>query len=59
VKRAAKTGLGFTVVSKLAVADELKHNSLKEIKVFDVDRRRRFYVVNHLKRTLANCTVDS
>lgn len=52
VKQAAKAGLGISIVSKLSVDDELKYNILKEIKLTDIELKRRFYIVTHRKRTL-------
>jgi hypothetical protein len=34
------------------VADELEHKILKEIKLSDIQMKRRFYIVTHKKRTL-------
>jgi DNA-binding transcriptional LysR family regulator len=52
VKQAVKAGLGFSVLSKLSVTDELKHKVLKEIKLTDIQMKRKFYIVTHKKRTL-------
>jgi len=52
VKQAVKAGLGVSILSRLSVRDELKHGILKEIKLADIQMRRRFYVVTHRKRTL-------
>ncbi len=52
VKQAVKAGLGFSILSKLSVVDELKYKILKEIKITDVQMKRRFYIVTHKKRTL-------
>jgi DNA-binding transcriptional LysR family regulator len=52
VKQAIKAGLGFSVLSKLSVTDELKHKVLKEIKLTDIQMKRKFYIVTHKKRTL-------
>ncbi|MGQ9569934.1 MAG: selenium metabolism-associated LysR family transcriptional regulator [Thermodesulfovibrionales bacterium] len=52
VKQAVKAGLGFSVLSKLSVTDELKHKILKEIKLTDIQMKRKFYIVTHKKRTL-------
>lgn len=52
VKQAVKAGLGFSVLSKLSVIDELKHNILKEINLTDMQMKRKFYIVTHKKRTL-------
>ena len=52
VKQAVKAGLGISILSKYSVADELEHKILKEIKVTDIEMKRRFYIITHKKRTL-------
>jgi DNA-binding transcriptional LysR family regulator len=52
VKQAVKAGLGVSIVSKFSVADELEYKLLKEIKLADIQMKRKFYVVTHKKRTL-------
>jgi DNA-binding transcriptional LysR family regulator len=52
IKEAVKAGLGVAVVSKLSVAEELRHRTLKEIKLFDVRMKRNFYIATHRKRLL-------
>lgn len=52
IKQAVKSGLGISIVSKLSVADELKHKILKEIKLDNIQMKRKFYIVIHKKRTL-------
>lgn len=52
VKQAVKAGLGIAILSKLSVIDELKHKTLKEIKLTDMQMRRKFYIATHKKRTL-------
>ncbi len=52
VKQAVKAGLGISILSKFAVADELEHGILQEIALTDLQMRRRFYIVVHKKRTL-------
>jgi len=52
VKQAVKAGLGFSVLSKLSVTDELKHKVLKEIKLTDIQMKRKFYIITHKKRSL-------
>ncbi len=52
IKQAVKAGLGFSILSKFSVADELKNNILVEIKLVDVVMKRRFYVATHKKRSL-------
>jgi DNA-binding transcriptional LysR family regulator len=52
VKQAVKAGLGIAVVSKFSVQDEVKHGTLKEIKLAHVRIKRNFYVATHKKRSL-------
>lgn len=52
VKQAVKAGLGFAVLSKLSVRDELKYKALKEIRLKSIQMKRMFYIVTHKKRTL-------
>ncbi len=52
VKQAVKGGMGISILSKLSVADELKFKTLKEIKVKDIQMKRKLYIVTHKKRTL-------
>ena len=52
VKQAVKAGLGIAVVSKFSVEDELKHGTLKEIKLSNVRMKRNFYAATHKNRVL-------
>lgn len=52
VKQAVKAGLGVAILSKFSVADELKHKILHEIRLTDIEMKRKFYIVTHKKRTL-------
>lgn len=52
VKQAVKAGLGLAVVSRSAVVDEVRLGTLKEVRLRDVQMRRRFYVITHRKRVL-------
>jgi DNA-binding transcriptional LysR family regulator len=52
VKQAVKAGLGVSIVSRFSVVDELNHNILKEIKLADIQMKRKFYIITHKKRTL-------
>lgn len=51
VKQAVKAGLGIAVVSKFSVEDEVKHGTLKELKL-NVRMKRNFYAATHKKRVL-------
>jgi DNA-binding transcriptional LysR family regulator len=52
VKEAAIQGLGITVLSRLAVQDELSSGKLQEIKIKGLTMSRDFYLVHHKLRTL-------
>lgn len=52
VKQAVKAGLGVSILSRFSVTDELDHGILKEVKLSDIEMKRRFYIVTHKKRTL-------
>jgi len=52
VKQAVKAGLGVSILSRFSVTDELKYKILKEIKLIDLQMKRKFYIVTHKKRTL-------
>jgi len=52
VKQAAKVGLGLTILSRVAVTEELKHKLLKEVKLDAPAMKRMFYIVTHRKRVL-------
>jgi DNA-binding transcriptional LysR family regulator len=57
VKQAVKAGLGVSILSRFSVTDELKHKILKEIKLIDLQMKRKFYIVTHKKRTLPQAYV--
>jgi len=52
IKQAVKSEMGVSILSRLSVADELKHNILREIRITDMSMKRNFYVITHKKRTL-------
>jgi len=52
VKQAVKAGLGISILSELAVKDEVKYKLLKKIRLKGIQMKRRFYAVTHRKRTL-------
>jgi len=52
VKQAVKAGLGVSILSRLSVAEELKHKVLKEVRLRNLKLLRSFYVVSHRRRTL-------
>lgn len=52
VRQAVKAGLGISILSKLAVQDELVSGTLEEITVTGLKMKRQIYLVSHQKRTL-------
>jgi len=52
IKEAAKHGIGVAVISQIAVLDELKNGSLREIALGKEKMERYFYLVSHKNRTL-------
>lgn len=51
VRQAVKAGLGVSILSRIAVADDIKFNLIKDIKVPGLNLKRLFYIVIHKKRT--------
>lgn len=54
IKESVKAGLGASILSKVAVINELKAGTLKEIKIKGLSMKRNFYIITHKKRTLPN-----
>jgi DNA-binding transcriptional LysR family regulator len=52
VKQAVKEGLGVSVISRIAVQEELTNKTLQEIRIKNMKMKRKFYLVRHKKRTL-------
>lgn len=52
IKEAAKCGLGVTVISRLAVLEEIKNKTLYALSLPKVTMERYFYLVHHKNRTL-------
>ncbi len=53
IKQCVRKGLGISVISKLAVVDEIKLNLLKSIPMKDLEMKRNFYFVYHKRRALS------
>ena len=53
IKQGVKAGIGLAIVSRLALADELRAGSLCSVELEGVRMRRRFYIVRHKSRTLS------
>ena len=52
VKEAVKSCLGVSILSRLAVAEELARGQLREIPISGLTMKRDFFMVRHTKRTL-------
>ena len=52
IKEAVKQGLGATIISHLAVQEELAQGRLRELRWQQEEMRRSFYLLQHKKRTL-------
>jgi len=52
VKQAVKESLGASVISRIAVQEELDSKSLHEIGIRNLKMKRKFYLVRQKKRTL-------
>lgn len=53
VKQAVKAGLGFSIVSSMAVAEDLRHKTLKAIPFRGKRFLRSFYVISRRGRTMS------
>ncbi|MEE4166351.1 MAG: selenium metabolism-associated LysR family transcriptional regulator [Desulfocapsaceae bacterium] len=54
IKEAIKSGLGVSIISRLAIQDELKCGMLREIRVKGLQMKRDFYIARAAKRTIPN-----
>ncbi len=52
VKEALKAGLGISILSRLAIKDEVANGALNEIRIKGIQLQRDFYMVSHFKRTM-------
>lgn len=53
IRQAVKAGLGISIISRLAVEDDLKAGRLKEIRIKKLPLIRRFFLVTQRQRTLS------
>jgi DNA-binding transcriptional LysR family regulator len=53
IRQAVKAGLGCSIVSRLAVKDDLDQGLLKAAVIKGVDLSRQFYLIRHNQRTLS------
>lgn len=52
VKEAVKSGLCASILSRLAVQEELKNKTLKRVEMEGLEMRRMFYLIQHRRRTM-------
>ena len=52
VKQAVREGLGASVISRIAIQEELANKTLHEITIKNLKMKRKFYLVRQKKRTL-------
>jgi DNA-binding transcriptional LysR family regulator len=52
IREALKTGLGASILSRLAVQEELQAGKLQEYQIPGLEMKRNFYGIKHKKRTL-------
>jgi DNA-binding transcriptional LysR family regulator len=53
IKQGIKAGIGVSILSRLALTEELRTGSLCAVTVQDVVFRRSFYIIRHKGRTLS------
>ncbi|QEK11930.1 LysR family transcriptional regulator [Crassaminicella thermophila] len=53
IKQCVRNGLGITMISELAIRDELRYNMVKKLELENIDTSRKFYFVYHKPRILS------
>jgi DNA-binding transcriptional LysR family regulator len=53
IKQGIKAGIGVSIISRIALTDELHVGSLRTVVIQDVVLRRSFYIIRHKGRTLS------
>jgi DNA-binding transcriptional LysR family regulator len=53
VCQAIKHGIGISIVSRLAVSEELRSGTLKALRIKGLNLKRNFYLTRHKDRTLS------
>ncbi|HEY7495991.1 MAG TPA: selenium metabolism-associated LysR family transcriptional regulator [Candidatus Tectomicrobia bacterium] len=53
IKQGIKAGIGLSIISRLALTDELRAGSLCTVAIQDVVIRRSFYIIRHKGRSLS------
>ena len=58
IRQAVKAGVGATIISRLAVRDDLEQGFFKEIKINRLPMVRDFYIITHKQRSLSPLAQD-
>jgi len=53
IRQAVRAGLGVSILSVLAIADDLKHGALSALTITGLELGRSFYLTHHRDRTLS------
>ncbi|WZL74688.1 selenium metabolism-associated LysR family transcriptional regulator [Clostridiaceae bacterium 35-E11] len=53
IKQCVKKGMGISIISQLAIEEELQYKTIKKIELENMDLCRNFYFVYHKHRTLS------
>jgi DNA-binding transcriptional LysR family regulator len=53
IKQGIKAGVGIAIISRLALADELRARTLYAVTLENVAFRRSFYIIRHKARTMS------
>jgi DNA-binding transcriptional LysR family regulator len=52
VKEAVRAGLGASIISRLAVKEEIEAGTIQEIRIRGISMKRTLYIITHRRRTL-------
>jgi DNA-binding transcriptional LysR family regulator len=58
IRQAVKAGVGATIISRLAVREDLELGHFKEIRINRLPMVRNFFIITHKQRTLSPLALD-
>ncbi|HMK64720.1 MAG TPA: selenium metabolism-associated LysR family transcriptional regulator [Thermodesulfobacteriota bacterium] len=58
IRQAVKAGVGATIISRLAVRDDLKQGLFEEIRIKRFSIARKFFIITHQQRSLSPLALD-
>jgi DNA-binding transcriptional LysR family regulator len=58
IRQAVKAGVGATIISRLAVWDDLKQGVFKEVRIKRFSIARKFFIITHQQRSLSPLAQD-